>query len=152
MLLLTYWGTLMERKPLASIWSLSKSLKLAARIVAPSLTAIFTKSAITGIYSTEWKMARITSVFKKSVKSELNNYCPISVIPVVAKVFEKIVYHQQYLNDAPEHMECVHMGRVFIGAKKRSVLLGLGRRLSVSMGTIYVTGAFLPYGGALPLT
>ena len=40
-------------------------------------------------------------MFKKGVKSDLNNYRPISVIPVVWKVFEKIVYDQlyQYLND-----------------------------------------------------
>ena len=44
------------------------------------------------------------------------------------------------------------MGLVFIGARKRSLLLGLGRRLFVSMGTIYVTGALLPYGAVLPLT
>ena len=79
----------------------SKLLKMAASIVTPSLTAIFTKSIITGIYPTEWKMARVTPVFKKGEKSDLNNYRPISVIPVVSKVFEKTVYDQlyQYLND-----------------------------------------------------
>ena len=41
----------------------SKLLKMAASIVAPSLTAIFTKSIITGIYPTEWKIARVTLVF-----------------------------------------------------------------------------------------
>ena len=35
-------------------------------------------------------------MFKKGVKSDLNNYRPISVIPVVSKVFEKIVYDQLY--------------------------------------------------------
>ena len=79
----------------------SKLLKMAASIVAPSLTAIFTKSILTGIHPTEWKTARVTPVFKKGVKSDLNNYRPISVIPVVSRVFEKIVYDQlyQYLND-----------------------------------------------------
>ena len=79
----------------------SKLLKMAASIVTPSLTAIFTKSIITGIYPTEWNMARVTPVFKKGEKSDLNNYRLISVIPVVSKVFEKIVYDQlyQYLND-----------------------------------------------------
>ena len=79
----------------------SKLLKMATSIVAPSLTAIFTKSIITGIYPIEWKTARVTPVFKKGVKSDLNNYRPISVIPAVSKVFEKIVYDQlyQYLND-----------------------------------------------------
>ena len=78
----------------------SKLLQMAASIVAPSLIAVFTKSILTGIYPTEWKTARVTSVFKKGVKSDLNNYRPISVIPVVSKVFEKIVYDQlyQYLN------------------------------------------------------
>ena len=50
----------------------SKLLKMAASIVAPSLTAIFTKSIITGIYPTEWKMARVTPVFKK-FQSYLSN-------------------------------------------------------------------------------
>ena len=79
----------------------SKLLKMAAGIVTPSLTAIFTKSITTGIYPTEWKMARVTPVFKKGDKSDLNNYRPISVIPAVSKVFEKIVYDQlyQYLNE-----------------------------------------------------
>ena len=58
----------------------SKLLKMAASIVTPSLTAIFTKSIITRIYPTEWKMARVTPVFKKSEKSDLNKYRPISVI------------------------------------------------------------------------
>ena len=41
----------------------SKLLKMAASIVAPSLTAIFTKSILTGIYPTEWKTARVTPEF-----------------------------------------------------------------------------------------
>ena len=79
----------------------SKLLKMAASIVAPSLRAVLTKSIITGIYPTKWKTARVTPVFKKGVKSDLNNYRPISVIPVVSKGFEKNVYDQlyQYLND-----------------------------------------------------
>ena len=90
-----------ERKATGLDMIPSKLLKMAASIVAPSLTAIFTNSIMAGIYPTEWKMARVTPVFKKGVKSNLNNYRPISVIPVVSKVFEKNVYDQlyQYLND-----------------------------------------------------
>ena len=50
----------------------SKLLKMDASIGAPSLTTIFTKSIITGIYPTEWKTARVTPVFKKDVKLSSN--------------------------------------------------------------------------------
>ena len=50
----------------------SKLLKIAASIVAPSLTAIFTKSIVTGIYPTDWKTARVTPMFNKGVKSDVN--------------------------------------------------------------------------------
>ena len=79
----------------------NKLLKFAAHIVAPSLTKIFTKSINTGIFPTERKIARVTPIFKKGKKNDLNNYRPISVIPTVAKIFEKLVYDQlfSYFND-----------------------------------------------------
>ena len=70
----------MKRKATGLDMIPSKLLKMAASIVAPSLTAIFTKSIITGIYPIEWKTARVTPVFKKGVKSNLNHYRPICVI------------------------------------------------------------------------
>ena len=50
----------------------------------------------------EWKNARITPLFKKvGSRSDPSNYRPISIIPVVAKVFERIIYDQlyHYLNE-----------------------------------------------------
>ena len=79
----------------------NKLLKFAAHIVAPSLTEIFTTSINTGIFPTEWKIARVTPIFKKGKKNDLNSYRPISVIANVAKILEKIVYEQlfSYFND-----------------------------------------------------
>ena len=79
----------------------SKLLKMAASIVAPSLTSIFSKSILTGIYPNDWKTAKVTPLFKKGIKSDPNNYRPISVIPIITKVFERIVYNQlfHYLDD-----------------------------------------------------
>ena len=41
-----------------------------------------------------FKMASNIPLFKKGKISDLNNYRPISIIPVVAKLFERIVYNQ----------------------------------------------------------
>ena len=74
-----------------------KLLKMAASIVSTSLTLIFANSIETGIFPDEWKLARMTPIFKKAKRDEPNNYRPISVIPTVAKIFEKCQI-SEYLN------------------------------------------------------
>ena len=66
-------------------------------LIAKSLSQIFNQSIATGIFPHEWKNARITPLFKNARKrTDPSNYQPISIIPVVAKVFERIVYDQLY--------------------------------------------------------
>ena len=79
----------------------NKLLKIAADVAAPSLTAIFTASINTGIFPQEWKDSRVSPVYKSGARNDPSNYRPISVIPVVAKTFETIVYEQlyKYLNN-----------------------------------------------------
>jgi hypothetical protein len=45
-----------------------KLLKIAAEIIAPSLTQIFDKSIRTSIFPDDWKLARVTPIFKKGKK------------------------------------------------------------------------------------
>ena len=65
------------------------------------MTDIFNAAITTGIFPDEWKIARVTPIFKSGISSELSNYRPISIIPIIAEVFENIVYDQLYkfLND-----------------------------------------------------
>ena len=44
---------------------------------------------------------RVTPVHKNGSPSGVNNYRPISIIPIIAKLFEKIIYDQcyKYLSD-----------------------------------------------------
>ena len=46
----------------------------------------------------EWKIAKVTPLFKKGSKRELGTYRPISVLPLVSNIFEKIIYRQLYDN------------------------------------------------------
>ena len=48
----------------------------------------------------EWKLARVTPIFKKGKRDDPNNYRPISVIPTFAEIFEKCICDQisEYLN------------------------------------------------------
>ena len=69
---------------------------LSTSLISPSLTCIFNRSIESGVFPDEWKSARVTPIFKKGVKTDPGNYRPISVLPVVAKIFEKGVYNQFY--------------------------------------------------------
>ena len=73
-----------------------KLLKLASSIIGPSLTKIFNSCIETETFPDEWKIAKVTPIVKKGPKSDLNNYRPIFVLPIVSKLFEKIIYHQLY--------------------------------------------------------
>ena len=74
----------------------AKILKLSAEIIAPSLTYIFNLSLESGIYMNEWKRARVTPIYKSEDKTKCENYRPISILPVISKVFEKEVFRQLY--------------------------------------------------------
>ena len=65
-----------------------------ADIISGPLSDLFNKSLMSGIFPDDWKCARVTPLFKQGESSDLNNYRPISVISVVAKVFGRIVYDQ----------------------------------------------------------
>ena len=40
------------------------------------------------------KCSKVIPLFKQEERSDLNNYRPISVTPIMAKVFERIIYNQ----------------------------------------------------------
>ena len=74
----------------------AKILKISADIIAPSLTAIFNLSLNSCTYIDEWKKARITPIFKSEDRQKCDNYRPISILPIISKIFEKEVFDQLY--------------------------------------------------------
>ena len=74
----------------------AKLLKEAGPIVSASLTYIINRSLTTGIFPNDWKVARVTPIYKDDIKTNPNNYRPISVLPIVSKLIERIVFNQLY--------------------------------------------------------
>ncbi len=74
----------------------AKVLKLTADIIAPSLFYIFNLSLETGIYVDDWKRARVNPIYKSDDRLKCENYRPISILPIVSKVFEREVFRQIY--------------------------------------------------------
>ena len=70
----------------------SKILKDAFIILSKKLTTCFNLSFATGIFPDEWKLAKITPLHKGGQKNQINNYRPISLLPLPGKLIEKIVH------------------------------------------------------------
>ena len=57
---------------------------------------LFNLSLSLGLFPDCWKIARVAPVFNDGPADESFNYRPISVLPVVSRLFEKLIYNQLY--------------------------------------------------------
>ena len=64
--------------------------------ITPSLTHIINQSLSIGIFPDCLKITKVIPLFKKGDEHILDNYRPISLLPAISKVFEKIVFNQLY--------------------------------------------------------
>ena len=71
-------------------------LKEISPIIAEPLSLIINQSLSTGIFPSKLKIAKVIPLHKKNEKDLLDNYRPISLLPSISKVFERIVYNQLY--------------------------------------------------------
>ena len=65
-----------------------KLLKLAGESDVSSLTSIFKISAHTNLVPDTRKNANVTAVYKNDNEAEKENYCPISILCIPAKIME----------------------------------------------------------------
>ena len=71
-------------------------LKLALPFIESSLAILLNTSIETSRFPDSWKVARVTPILKDGDKTGRSNYWPISVLPVISRLFEKLVTNQLY--------------------------------------------------------
>ena len=76
----------------------TRFLKDGVKCIAHVLSSLFNKSMESGVFPDNLKIAAaICPIYKdEGSKSSHNNYRPISVLPIVARLFEKIIHNQVY--------------------------------------------------------
>ena len=62
-----------------------------APAVAQSLAKVINCSIINSICPAQLKLALVTPIYKQESKTDLDNYRPMSVLPVISKILEKHV-------------------------------------------------------------
>ena len=69
-------------------------LKSNADIITPFLTKCINLSLNNSYFPSELKLADIISIHKQGDCNDKRNYGPISILPTIFKVFEKVIYEQ----------------------------------------------------------
>lgn len=70
----------------------SKLLKDSLEVLAPQLTHLYNCSITTSIFPDKWKTANVVLIHKGGNKNDVNNFRPISLLPIPGKMFEKLMH------------------------------------------------------------
>ena len=77
-------------------------IKDSANIIAKPIAYVINLSLRSGLFPDEWKIARVVPLHKSGTRDNFENYRPISALPVISKIVEKIV-HKKLVNYLEEH-------------------------------------------------
>ena len=71
-------------------------IKLCGNSICKPLSIIFKDCLSEGKFPHECKKANVVPVHKKGKKQSLENYRPISLLPICSKIFEHLIYNKMF--------------------------------------------------------
>ena len=74
----------------------SKLIKMIKDALVKPITIIINQMLTTGIFPEKLKIAKVIPLYKKDDAAFFNNYRPISLLPAISKIFEKVIFKQLY--------------------------------------------------------
>ena len=75
-------------------WKLCILLKCFAPSIIKPLTLIINQIMKTGVFPNKMKLAKVIPIYKKDDPTQVTNYRPMSLLPVLSKVVEKTIAKQ----------------------------------------------------------
>ena len=73
-----------------------KMMKMFDNSIAHPLFKIYKSCIRKNYFPKKWKMANVVPVYKKNEKNFVQNYRPISLLPICGKIFEKVIFSSLY--------------------------------------------------------
>ena len=71
-------------------------LKVCGDSICATLEMSFKQALLTAVFPTECKKGKIVPIRKKSDKLDINNYFPVSLLPICGKIFERIIFNEMF--------------------------------------------------------
>ena len=72
----------------------NKHIKYAINVLTKPLTRLINQCLYTGIFPSQLKLSRVKPLFKSGDQSRFSNYRPISLLPSLSKIFERVIFDQ----------------------------------------------------------
>ena len=123
-----------------------KMIKMCGELLALPLKMIFEAALNDDVFPYKWKKGNIVPVQKKDLKTMLINYRPISLLPIFAKIFEKIIFTSMFEYFIENELFTVCQSGFLPGDSCTSQLLGIIHEIQKSFDEnppIDVRGIFL---------
>ena len=73
-----------------------RMLKICGSSIYKPLEMIFKQCIETGVFPSEWKKANIVPIHKKGDKQTLENYRPVSLLPICGKILERLMFNEMF--------------------------------------------------------
>ena len=74
-----------------------RMLKICDSVITEPLSIIFKNCIDCGVFPDTWEMSHIIPAHKKNDKRSLNNYRPVSLLPICGNIFERIIFNNVFL-------------------------------------------------------
>ena len=71
-------------------------IKASSSIISPHLAPLYNNCISNGNFPDILKHGKISPIYKKGDRENIENYRPISILPIFGKIFEKIIYSRLY--------------------------------------------------------
>jgi hypothetical protein len=106
-----------------------RMLRLSSGAASSIITKLFNTSLTLSEFPAAWKTAVVTPVFKKGCKYNMNNYRPIAILPLLSRIFERLLSKQLSAHlETNKLLSCYQHG--FRAARScQSALISLTNRL-----------------------
>jgi hypothetical protein len=75
-------------------WLSNYIIKNTIEFISKPLAFVLNHCMNEGYFAPSLKVSKVTPIFKKGDKNFVNNYRPISIVPIFSKIFESIMYNQ----------------------------------------------------------
>ena len=71
-------------------------LRISAPVISLPLTNLINHFITNRVWPIVWRSSNIIPVFKKADEMDKSNFRPVSVLPALSKIYERIMYDQIY--------------------------------------------------------